>query len=227
MEQEQPRPPDAPRPTRAERATDFLRSGTGLVAAVTALVVAVGGLATALTQLGGDGSGEDTRASHEDTAGSPGPGGGTETAVLLGSASQRELLAHVPAEIRSSCGPPRDPEDGAAAAINCTYRERVGLQYNLFASSGELEEAYAEVKRRYGLEGELDGESCAAGSFEGEHRAGDRAVGRVICFVDEPGHVAAIVWTHEELDVLSFAWRDDLDLTALHDTWRRGVGPDA
>jgi hypothetical protein len=56
-------------------------------------------------------------------------------------------------------------------------------------------------------------------------RVGGRDAGRLLCFVDEPGHVAAIVWTHDELDILSFAWRDDMKLPALFDAWQTGVGP--
>jgi hypothetical protein len=219
--EQQEQPPERPRASRLERANEFLKSGTGLVVAVTALVVAVGGLVTGVARLTGE---EDGAAESGSPAAAAGEGGTTASGL---SPSQQELLLHVPAAIRPTCGQPVGPEEGAAAAINCRYREHVGLQYNLFASTRELRDAFADVKSRYGLDGGLDGASCEAGRFEGEHRADGQVVGHVVCFVDEPGEVAAIVWTREDLDVLTFAWRDDMDLPALEEAWQRGVGPDA
>ncbi len=205
-------PPNPPR-SNTDRLTAFLKSGTGLVTAVTAFAAAIAGLVAAVTQLGG-GSAATPRTA---------PGGGPTT-VVFQSAAQRELHSHVPRSIWPSCGPPVDPEEHAVAAFNCKYREIVGLQYNLFASSREMDHSYADVKRRYGLAGALTGRSCAAGRFEGDFRG----VGRLLCFVDDDGHVAAIVWTDRRVDILSFAWRDDKDLPALYDAWRAGnAGPDA
>lgn len=205
-------PPNPP-PSSTERLTAFLKTGTGLVAGITAFIVAIAGLVAAVTQLGGG--------SHSESGATP---GGATTTVVFQSAAQRELHSHVPGSIWPSCGPPETPEEHAVAAFNCKYREIVGLQYNLFASSRELDQTYADVKRRYGLAGALTGRSCAAGSFEGDFRG----VGRVLCFVDDAGHVASIVWTDRRLDILAFAWRDDKDLPALYDAWRRGdAGPEA
>ena len=43
----------------------------------------------------------------------------------------------------------------------------------------------------------------------------------MVCFVGDDG-VASIVWTDDELDVMTFAWRDDGKLDALYDAWTRG-----
>jgi hypothetical protein len=139
-------------------------------------------------------------------------------------AADAELRSHIPASIVSTCRRATDAEPGSVAAFNCTYRRIVGLQYNLFATSAEMEEGYRVVKRRYGLAGATPGESCARGGFEGDYKPEDRVVGHVLCFIDDD--VAAIVWTHDELDILSFAYRDDKNLVTLFEAWRAGVGPD-
>jgi hypothetical protein len=47
----------------------------------------------------------------------------------------------------------------------------------------------------------------------------------MLCFVGDDG-VAAIVWADPEVDILSFAWRDDGKLAELYDAWETGVGPE-
>lgn len=195
----------------------FLTSGPGLITAAATFIAAVTGLITALTQLGG---GDDSASPGAKQASGP---PATVTAAL--DPSERELRSRIPAEILASCGRPEDPEPTAIAAVNCKYRAIVGLQYNLFASSTELEAGYRDVKSRYGLTGTLTAGSCAAGRFEGDYLAGNRAAGHLLCFVGDDG-VAAIVWTDKLLDVMSFAWRDDGKLGALFDAWSAGVGPE-
>jgi hypothetical protein len=197
------------------RVTSFLKSGTGILTALATLIAAVAGLLTAFSQLGGGDSPQSAAATRE-----------AATTVLVESDAQRELRSHIPASIWPSCGAPVDEEEGSVAAFNCKYRTVVGLQYNLFASSQELEAAYREVRRRHGLAGSPSGGSCEDGPFEGVYQVARRDSGHLLCFIDDPGHVAAIVWTDSQLDVLSFAWRDDLNLAALHEAWQRGVGPD-
>ena len=117
----------------------------------------------------------------------------TTTVVQAQSAAESELLADIPGSIRPSCGKAVDPEEGNAAAFNCSYRDVVHLQYNLFASTPELQRAFAAVQKRYGQNG------------------------KVLRFVDNGS--ASIVWTDEQRDVLAFAWRDDGDQSALDDAW--------
>lgn len=179
-----------------------------MITAVAALLVAVTGLVTAVTQLSGD---------EETNAGSP-------VVVSEGAPSDpidAELWSHIPSGLRSTCRRSTDAEDeeGSVAAYNCMYRRIVGLQYNLFPSSGDLDDGYAEVRKRYGVGG--SGSSCEDGDFEGEYR-GD---GSMLCFVGDDG-VAAIVWADPEVDILSFAWRDDGKLPELYDAWKSGVGPE-
>lgn len=109
------------------------------------------------------------------------------------SSAERELLADIPGSIRPSCGKAVDPEEGNAAAFNCSYRDVVHLQYNLFASAPELRRALAAVQKRYGAKGDP------------------------LRFVNNGS--ASIVWTDEKRDVLAFAWRDDTDQAALDDAW--------
>src|SRR5205823_5801225 len=118
------------------RWTSFLKSGTGMVTAAATLLAAIAGLVTAFTQLRGDHGGSK----------------GTQvTTVVEGeTAAQQELRADIPASIRPSCGPAKYPEENNVAAFNCTYREAVGLQYNLFASGVDLRQAVSRVRQRYG-----------------------------------------------------------------------------
>jgi len=202
------------------RLRSFLRSGTGILTAIATLAAAIAGLVTALSQFGGGGSAQPSAAPAAATT------PGAATTVIVESDAQRELRSRIPSSIWPTCGPPVDPEEGSVAACNCKYREIVRLQYNLFASSQELETAYEVVTRRYGLAGAPTGNSCDAGKFEGVYRVAGREAGHLLCFVDDPGHVAAIVWTDDGLDILSFAWRSDQNLPALFEAWQKGVGPD-
>jgi hypothetical protein len=203
------------------RATSFLKSTTGILTAIATLVAAVAGLLTALTQFRGD----DSPPPVATPAPAPSPPAAATT-VVVESDAQRELRSHIPDSIWPTCGPPVDEEEGSVAAFNCRHREIVGIQYNLFASATDLEAAYNAVKRRYGLTGASPDGSCEAGDFEGPYRSDGQVVGDVLCFVDREGHVAAIVWTHERLDTLSFAWRDDQNLAALFESWQNGFGPE-
>jgi hypothetical protein len=213
---------EQPKPVRwDERVTSFLKSGIGILTAVATVVVAVGGIVTAVSQLGGSGSAQPAAAPSPPTA------SGAATTVIVESDAQHELRSHVPSAIWPTCETPRDPEPTAVAAFNCRYREIVGLQYNLFASSQELESDYRTVKRRFGLAAAPKGASCDRGQFEGVYRVGGREVGHLLCFVDKQGHVASIVWTDGRLDIMAFAWRDDLKLAPLFETWQKGVGPSA
>ena len=167
------------------RLTGFLQSGTGLITAVATLIAAIVGLATLVTQL----TGGDDKSGSEPS--------GVTTLVANDTAAQRELRAAIRASIRPTCGPPKDPEENAVAAFNCTYREIVNLQYNLFASSADLQKGIERVKARYG---------------SGSHECGSKPL---LCFVRDG--VASIVWT--DGDMLSFAWRDDGNLDALYESW--------
>ncbi|MGH3072213.1 MAG: hypothetical protein ACRDNB_08085 [Gaiellaceae bacterium] len=193
--------------TFSARAAAFLQTGTGLITAVATLLVAITGLVTAVTQLGG-GADETPPAAAESV-----------TVDVSEDPSDAELLARIPEKVRSTCRRSTDAESGSISAFNCTYRRIVGLQYNLFPSTADLDGGYEEAKARYGLRGSRS--SCAEGNFVGEYR-GD---GSMFCFVGDDG-VAAIVWSDPDVDVLTFAWRDDGKLPELYDAWKTGVGPE-
>jgi hypothetical protein len=167
----------------------------------------VTGLVTAVTQLSGDDETPAAVASESEEAGTP------EDPI------DAELWSHIPAEVRSTCRRSTDQEEGSVAAYNCTYRRIVGLQYNLFPSGADLRAGYDAVRERYAVDG--SGGGCAQGDFEG----GYLGEGSMLCFVGDDG-VAAIVWSDPEVDILSFAWRDDGKLPELYDAWRSGVGPE-
>jgi hypothetical protein len=200
---------DSPEP----RAKSFLKSTTGLVTAAATLLAAIAGLITAFTQIGGG---------HSTAGGTPGTTSTTTTTapLVLEDTSVRELYSHVPASIQPTCTRPKYPEETAAASMNCSYRYLIGLQYNLFASSSELEADYRDVKKRFGVTPKRTG-SCAQGPFEGRFGGG-----HLLCFVQSDG-TASIVWTTPKLQIMSFAWREDGKLPALYDAWQQGFGPTA
>jgi hypothetical protein len=177
-----------------------------MVAAAASLVVAIAGLVTALSRFGGD----------EE----PGATAATRAATFQEDATDAELRSHIPAALRQTCTRSTDAEPAAVAAFNCKYRRIVGLQYNLFASPAELRTAYQDVKGRYGLDRASAEGSCAQGYFEGDYRGR----GSMLCFVDST--VASIVWTDDDLEILTFAWRNDGLLPELFDAWKAGVGPE-
>jgi hypothetical protein len=164
------------------RWSSFLKSVTGMLTAAATLLAAIAGLVTAVTQLRGD------HRNSEATA--------VTTLVAGDTAAERELRSHIPPAIRPTCGPPKYPEENAVAAFNCSYREIVGRQYNLFASHTDLRQAVAVVQKRYG---------------SSTHECGSKPL---LCFVRDG--VASIVWIDGSADMLSFAWRDDGNLNALY-----------
>jgi hypothetical protein len=172
------------------RLTSFLQSGTGLITAVATLIAAIAGLVTLVTQLTG---GESDKFDAQS--------GGQPTLVNNDTPTQSELRLRIPPTIRPTCGEPKDPEENAVAAFNCNYREVVNLQYNLFASSADLQQGVESVKERYG----------------DSHECGTKPL---LCFVQDG--VASIVWTTGS-DILAFAWRDDGNLDALYESWNDAI----
>jgi hypothetical protein len=172
------------------RFTTFLKTTTGIVTAITTLLVAIAGLVTAVKQLGGEGKG----------GGSP-PAAATAQRTSSGySVYPPELRSAIPTKVLPTCGPPKYPEETAVAATNCKYREVVNLQYNLFASEVELRQNVANVRKRYG----------------DKHACGKKPL---LCFVQDNGE-ADIVWIDEPNRIMAFAYRDDGNLDALYESWR-------
>ena len=169
------------------RFSSFLKTTTGTVTTVATLLVAVAGLIAAVKQLSG------SQSSPEPVA--------VTTVVNGDTPAERELRSHIPAEIRPSCGPPVNAEETAVAAFNCTYREVVKLQYNLFASDLELRHDVARVRKLYG----------------DKHECGTKPL---LCFEQSSGE-ADIVWIDEPANVMGFAYRDDGHLDALYESWRK------
>jgi hypothetical protein len=169
------------------RFSSFLKTTTGMVTTVATLLVAVAGLIAAVKQLTGSQS-------------SAGPAAAT-TVVSGDTPAERELRSHIPLEIRPSCGPPVNPEETAVASFNCTYRDVVKLQYNLFASDVELRDDVARVRKLYG----------------DKHECGPKPL---LCFEQSSGE-ADIVWVDEPASIMGFAYRDYGHLDALYESWRK------
>jgi hypothetical protein len=169
------------------RFSSFLKTTTGMVTAVATLLVAIAGLIAAVKQLTG------SQGSSEPVA--------VTTVVNGDTPSERELRSHIPAEIRPSCGAPINPEETAVAAFNCSYREVVKLQYNLFASDLELRRDVARVRKLYG----------------DKHECGTKPL---LCFQQSSGE-ADIVWIDAPANIMGFAYRDDGHLDALYESWRK------
>ena len=169
------------------RFSSFLKTTTGTVTAVATLLVAVAGLIAAVKQLTG------SKDSAEPAA--------ATTVVSGDTPAERELRSYIPASIRPSCGSPVNPEESAVAAFNCTYREVVKLQYNLFASDVELRQDVARVRKLYG----------------DKHECGTKPL---LCFEQGSGE-ADIVWIDPAANVMGFAYRDDGHLDALYESWRK------
>jgi len=190
--------------------TAFLKSGTGLVTAATTLVVAVGGLLTAVNKFSGD---EPKPAAVKASP--------TAARAAVAGSPHEALRAIIPAAIRPTCARSDAPEDGSTAALECGTGGLDGIQYNLFPSVDAMTRAYA--RQRPKLAGD-PGAGCAKGSYEGDYVVDGQRRGRLLCFVNHPGE-AAIVWTDDKLKVLSFAWRNDEDPEAVYNAWKPGLGP--
>jgi hypothetical protein len=173
------------------RFTTFLKTTTGMVTALATLLVAVGGLVTAARHLGGDSAAPQAAAVT------------VQTTASGYTVYPPELRSAIPAGILPTCGRAKYPEETAIAATNCTYREVVNLQYNLFASDVELRQDVASVRKRFG-----DKHECGAKP--------------TFCFVQDNGE-ADIVWIDEAKRIMGFAYRDDGNLDALYESWKEIV----
>lgn len=169
------------------RFSTFLKTTTGMVTTIATLVVAVAGLIAAVKQLSG------SEGSSEAVA--------VTTVVNGDSPAEQELRSHIPPEIRPTCGKPVNPEETAVAAFNCTYRDVVKVQYNLFASDVELRQDVDRVRKLYG----------------DRHECGPKPL---LCFRQSSGE-ADIVWIDAPANIMGFAYRDDGQLDALYESWRK------
>ena len=114
-------------------------------------------------------------------------GAGGETSFP--NATERQLLALVPAITRTHCGRIDYGDESATVAVECSGGAGTSVIYNLFESRDVRDAWYERTREEAGIEPNADG--CTPQSYNGE--TGD-AAGRYVCWFDrdEP----KLAWMH-------------------------------
>jgi hypothetical protein len=141
------------------------------------------------------------------------------------------LLQLVPGRIRATCDPPDDPNafpEAAVAKLVCRPpgRQAHSVQYNLFETRNEMQQAYNasldQVREDVGQN--FRGGDCETDTFAEHGYTSGSGGGRVMCYILEGR--AWIEWSHNELFVYSFGFRNDNNDVQLYRWWSGpGSGP--
>jgi hypothetical protein len=229
-----PPPPTAPQPPlspptapRAPGAPSGGPKSKGLIWAAVVLAIIVAGVLVWVFAIRGGKKGATVTGPTTPPATSPAPSSSpTASASSFPDANEAALLAHVPSAIAPTCSRYDAALGNPIAAIICRPSSGAAhVQYSLFASAADMTKAYANVPGTGGISGgdcSTDKRAEAAWFFSGNSTPG----GRLECFQDSTGH-AAIYWTFDSLQILTWADRNDTDNLALYQFWLKDAGPNA
>jgi hypothetical protein len=142
------------------------------------------------------------------------------------TAEEEALLARVPEGHRSSCVSESDPyPDGRTARLTCTGEGGEVVGYAQMPDNASLYSAYDAIKADT-----PEGKCADLERADGPYNISGTPAGRLLCFRggtagDPEADYAWIMWTDDQLLILSWAYRTDGDRTALYDWWLNKSGP--
>jgi hypothetical protein len=140
-----------------------------------------------------------------------------------------ELLSHVPAAVRESCG--EDPTtdqvpvgSGQSAQVTCTPSDGGVVAFVLFESVEAMDAAYETAGDFSRLFGSFStSATCEAGGYDGTWSLADVEVGRLLCLRLQGE--AWIVWSHPDTRILSIIQQAGADHAAAWELWLQ-AGPE-
>ena len=228
-----------------QRWNPWWRTRTAIVGAV-AVAIAAGGAGIGIA-LGGGGGGGETLAATIGTGGEPitatsdAGTAATETSSTTDAATTDEapatteapadtgaypnelesaLLTSVPAATRPDCD--REPDDvraaDAVAGVVCTSG-RVTVYYDSFATNQAMNTYYQSYVESSGAT--QSGEACDSdAAVDGTWNVEGTRKGKLLCYTNDGN--AVMIWTHDDLHILSYAARPGGNRAALYKWW---LGP--
>ena len=131
------------------------------------------------------------------------------------------LLTHVPTGTKATCGRENaeDRPGRAIAGVVCT-NDPVTIWYDAFRTPETMNGYYNRLVRSVGAA--RDTGTCRdEGNAEGTWSIDNETVGRLLCYTASDGRAVA-VWTHDRLNVVTYAVRPDSNRAALYKFW---LGP--
>ena len=133
------------------------------------------------------------------------------------------LLAHIPADIASSCSPDTQRLwEGEVVTLVCAPTDAdVEVTYSGFDTADHMGAAYQSSLDTIDLSNMAD--TCDAGTFSGSYQLDNEPVGQLTCWQEGAGQ--AIMWSDDRLSILSVAVSPSLDAPGLY-LWWEGAGPE-
>lgn len=152
---------------------------------------------------------------------SPSPGVRPTPSPSL-AADVAELLSHVPAAIRETCGGDTISADrggeGELARLTCPTSDTAVVTFVAFESVEAMEAAYDAARQYARIFGSvIPDRTCATGGYDGIWTLGDLEAGRLICY--EFGGDALVVWSYPDTRILSMIRQEDGDHAAAQELW--------
>lgn len=133
------------------------------------------------------------------------------------------LLDHIPPETLENCREPVVEEN--YIDLQCPMPDGSDIDfvaYTLAADGTTFQRLYEVHTEDYISTSDIG--ACPDDiPSERTYTVGGETIGRLACYVADEGY-AALVWTDDRLQIVSYASRDDGDIAAVYDWW---VGPEA
>jgi hypothetical protein len=133
------------------------------------------------------------------------------------------LLGHVPSDIASSCKPGSETISASLTVyVECAPGGGAdAVAYYQFADTPSMKGWYSKITDDYTP---FDSDSCASASnLNGEttYTQGDSGTdaGSVACFYDSSDDTVNLVWTNDDLAILTWAYSGPSDYSELHEWW--------
>jgi hypothetical protein len=143
-------------------------------------------------------------------------------------AAADELLTHVPTSFRDDCqAADVDSSDelklGLTVAVTCTMSSSQGpewAEFYQYETKAGMTKAFRSLTG-----GKLDNsDDCEKKEGETGWSINDQPMGIVACYISK-GNYRVLVWTHDELKIVSIAGSKKLSFAKLT-TWWKKAGPD-
>jgi serine/threonine-protein kinase len=129
------------------------------------------------------------------------------------------LLTHVPQRTRQSCAREQrtDIAGRAIAGLQCS-RGPVAVFYDLFRTRQAMRAYYERAVNRSGATRSV-GSCQTSDASEGFWTLGGDQAGRLLCYTSTQGG-RVVIWTYDDLRIVSWAQRSDDNRAALYRFWR-------
>lgn len=196
-----PQPPAAPPPTAptppAPRARPRWPLFAGIGGALALVVVLVAVLA------GGGGGGGPSKPKRSPAT----------TVAEFPNAQEKTLRSHVPLDTRDTCVRGARLPGGALAALDCRSPGANAVSFSLMSDKDAMAAGYEALRAHTGVaRGTGTAGNCP---YEYSYVSKDLSTGRELCSTNESTQDVHVIWTNEQLTILTVAARTDGNVAEL------------